>query len=114
MELVPLAIAVYNARGTPEYESLLNQLPEAYQDCYHKLIQYGAQYVITFWFAQRGEESILKMDIYDLVFEEDETLQFGYWREVITHFEAEKFWIFVLVMNGRLMIGNVFIVATQA
>jgi len=41
MELLPLAIAVYTARGTPEYESLLVQLPEAYSDRYHVIIQYG-------------------------------------------------------------------------
>jgi len=41
MELVPLAIAVYAARGTPQYESLLQQLPAAYRDCHHVIILYG-------------------------------------------------------------------------
>ena len=80
---VPLACAVYRARGTPEYEGLLEKLPAAYRDGYHRIIQYGAQYVVTFFFAQRGSESILQMEVDDLVKEEGETLQFAYWREVI-------------------------------
>ena len=34
------------------------------------------------FFAQRGRESVTKMQVSDLVYEESETLQFGYWREV--------------------------------
>ena len=82
MELVSLASAVYAARGTEQYECLLNQLPPDYRDMYHKLIAMGAQYTITMFFAQRGQESMVQMDIGDLVEETDETLQFTYWREV--------------------------------
>lgn len=39
LDLVGLAMAVYAARGTARYEDLRKQLPEEYQDSYHKVIQ---------------------------------------------------------------------------
>ena len=42
MELVGLAMAVFQARGTPRYEGLLFQLPAKFQDSWHKLIQVGS------------------------------------------------------------------------
>ena len=82
MEVVSIACDTFDARGTPEYETLLARLPEEYRDCYHKLIQMGAQYCVTLFFAQRGRESVAAMQVGDLIKEESDTLQFSYWREV--------------------------------
>ena len=82
MEVVSIACDAFDARGTPGYETLLARLPEEYRDCYHKLIQMGAQYCVTLFFAQRGRESVAAMQVGDLIKEESDTLQFSYWREV--------------------------------
>ena len=82
MEVVSIACDTFDARGTPEYETLLARLSEEYRDCYHKLIQMGAQYCVTLFFAQRGRESVAAMQVGDLIKEESDTLQFSYWREV--------------------------------
>ena len=82
MELLAQAQAVYAARGTKEYPAMLALLPEGYRDNYHQIIQKGAQYVVTLFLAQRAVESIKVMDVTDLVKEEDDTLEFSYWREV--------------------------------
>ena len=82
MELVSLACATYIHRGTDKYESILQQLPADYRDSYHILIAMGNQYVITLFFAQRGKETMASMEVDHLVKEEDETLQFAYFREV--------------------------------
>lgn len=82
MELLALAEAVYAARGTEEYPALLDMLPEAFRDSYHKILQKGAQYVITLFLAQRAVESIMEMDVKDIVKEEDDSMEFTYWREV--------------------------------
>ena len=42
----------------------------------------GNQYVITFFFAQRGKETMASLEVDHLVKEEDETLQFAYFTEV--------------------------------
>ena len=42
----------------------------------------GNQYVVTLFFAQRSKESMATMEVGHLVKEEDETLQFAYFREV--------------------------------
>lgn len=39
MDLVGLAVAVYEARGTASYEDMRKELPAQYQDSYHKVIQ---------------------------------------------------------------------------
>ena len=82
MEVVAIACATYEKRGTPEYETLLAKLPEQYRDNYHKLIQMGVQYCITFFFAQRGREGVAALKVGDLIKEESDTLKFSYWREV--------------------------------
>ena len=82
MDLLALAEAVYAARGTEHYPALLALLPEGCRDNYHKLIQKGGQYVVTLFLAQRALESIQEMNVGDLVKEEDDTLEFSYWREV--------------------------------
>lgn len=82
MDLLAQAEAVYAARGTEEYPAMLALLPEAYRDQYHKILQKGAQYVVTLFLAQRAVESIKVLDFTDLVKEEDDTLEFSYWREV--------------------------------
>ena len=82
MELVSLACAAYTNRGTDKYEGLLQQLPADYRDSYHKIIAMGNQYVVTLFFAQRSKESMATMEVGHLVKEEDETLQFAYFREV--------------------------------
>ena len=82
MELVSLACAAYIHRGTDKYEAILEQLPADYRDSYHVLIAMGNQYVITLFFAQRGKETMASMEVDHLVKEEDETLQFAYFREV--------------------------------
>ena len=82
MDLLALAEAVYAARGTKEYPALLDMLPEGFRDSYHKILQKGAQYVVTLFLAQRAVESIMEMDMADLVMEEDDSMEFAYWREV--------------------------------
>ncbi len=82
MELVSLACAAYAQRGTEQYGGILDQLPPEYKDKYHKIIAMGAQYVITMFFAQRGKDSMVQMDIGDLIKEQGDTLQFTYYREV--------------------------------
>ena len=82
MELVSLACAAYIHSGTDKYEAILEQLPADYRDSYHILIAMGNQYVITLFFAQRGKETMASMEVDHLVKEEDETLQFAYFREV--------------------------------
>jgi len=81
MDMVGLAMAVFAARGTASYEELLKQLPEEYKDSYHKLIQMGAQYVTTIFLAQRSIESMVELDVGDLVWEESDTVKFSYFRE---------------------------------
>ena len=82
MELVSLACAAYTHRGTDKYEAILQKLPSDYRNSYHKLIAMGNQYVITFFFAQRGKETMASLEVDHLVKEEDETLQFAYFTEV--------------------------------
>ena len=82
MDLLALAEAVYAARGTEHYPALLALLPDNCRDKYHKIIQKGGQYVVTLFLAQRAVESIKEMNVGDLVKEEDDTLEFSYWREV--------------------------------
>jgi c-di-GMP-related signal transduction protein len=38
------------------YKSLIEKLPLEYKDDYHRLIQYGAYYIIGMHFAKRGRE----------------------------------------------------------
>ena len=82
MELLALAEVVYASRGTEDYPALLARLPEGCRDSYHKIIQKGAQYVVTLFLAQRSVESVKEMNVEDLQKEDDETLEFSYWREV--------------------------------
>ena len=50
LDLVGLAMAVYAARGTARYEDLRKQLPEEYQDSYHKVIQVKVN-ICRLWFS---------------------------------------------------------------
>ena len=81
MEFGPQVQAVYEARGTASYETLLMELPENWRDKYHVILQYMAQYTITLLLAQRSVESIFLMEVSDLVRVEDELLTFSYWVE---------------------------------
>lgn len=42
----------------------------------------GAQYVTTIFLAQRSIESMAKLNVEDLVWEESDTVVFSYFREV--------------------------------
>lgn len=46
------------------------------------IIQMGAQYVTTIFLAQRSIESMAKLNVEDLVWEESDTVVFSYFREV--------------------------------
>lgn len=45
----------------------------------------GAQYVITIFLAQRSIESMAQLEVDDLVWEESDTVEFSYLREVIVN-----------------------------
>jgi hypothetical protein len=49
------------------------------------LLQMGAQYVITIFLAQRSIESMAQLEVDDLVWEESDTVEFSYLREVIVN-----------------------------
>ena len=42
-----------------KYQSLVAKLPEVYKNGYHKLIQYGAMFIICLFTARRGREGNL-------------------------------------------------------
>ena len=42
----------------------------------------GAQYVTTIFLAQRSIESMVELEVDDLVWEESDTVEFSYFREV--------------------------------
>ena len=56
----------------------------------------GAQYVTTIFLAQRSIESMVELDVGDLVWEESDTVKFSYFREVfcwnIVHICLGDFW----------------------
>lgn len=60
------------------------------------LPQMGAQYVTTIFLAQRSIESMVELDVGDLVWEESDTVKFSYFREVfcwnIVHICLGDFW----------------------
>ena len=83
--LVPLAVECYKTRGTAEYTTHLNKLPESYRDSYHLLIQWGVQYFITLFLGMRGIEGTKQLKVKDLVkVDSDPDVEFSYWREVNT------------------------------
>ena len=43
-------------KDTNRYKSLVQQLPEDYQDNYHRLIQMGSYFIVGMHFAKRGRE----------------------------------------------------------
>ena len=55
----------------------------------------GAQYVTTIFLAQRSIETMVKLEAEDLVWEESDTVEFSYFREVFV-----EYWIFFWVQFG--------------
>ena len=44
-----------------EYQSLIQKLPQDYKNTYHRLIQYGAMFIVCMHTARRGREGIGKL-----------------------------------------------------
>ena len=57
--VILLQIMLCKPDDTAHYKSLIEKLPLEYKDDYHRLIQYGAYYIIGMHFAKRGREGIL-------------------------------------------------------
>ena len=58
----------------------------------------GAQYVTTIFLAQRSIETMVKLEAEDLVWEESDTVEFSYLREVFVEYWIN--WIFFWVQFG--------------
>ena len=43
-------------KDSAKYKKLVQKLPDDYKDDYHRLIQYGAFFIIAMHFAKRGRE----------------------------------------------------------
>ena len=43
-------------KNSPKYKTLIDQLPFGYRDEYHRIMQFGAMYILAMSFAKRGRE----------------------------------------------------------
>ena len=60
MELMILIQKIMRCKekNSPEYQDLISQLPEAYRDSYHKILQWLVIFEILFTFGKRAVEGI--------------------------------------------------------
>ena len=45
-------------KKSTEYEYLMTKLPEGYRNSYHRLLQYGAMFILCLHCARRGREGM--------------------------------------------------------
>ena len=43
-------------KGLAKYKTLVDKLPFEYKDEYHRIMQFGAMYIVAMSFAKRGRE----------------------------------------------------------
>ena len=67
-QMLPLLLEIIKCldkKDTDRYKSLVQKLPEDYQDNYHRLIQMGSYFIVGMSFAKRGREGkIIKLAKY--------------------------------------------------
>jgi hypothetical protein len=66
-----------------EYANLLKELPVAYIDRYHELIQYGFIFTIALHWCRRAREGLAELTIEHLAKRFDEETKKWYWTKVI-------------------------------
>ena len=83
MLVILQAIMEIKDKDSIEYQTLVDKLPTAYRDTYHKLIQKGMQFIFMSLLAKRGREGIDKVQKNDFEKCYDEDGDYHYWTRVI-------------------------------
>ena len=86
--LLSLVEDLINSRGIPEYEEKLAKLPAHLHANVHKLLQWGAMFILIMFEVRRGSEGIENLEVEHFQVFEDAIFNFRYMRKVVS--EAEK------------------------
>jgi hypothetical protein len=82
-QLFQLVQEAYKSRGEADYLEKLGKIPKEYQDCYHRLMQMGAQFVLQMAEAKRAREGLHDMKKDALTLFEDRKTHFKYFQKTV-------------------------------
>ena len=86
--LLGLVEDLIKSRGTPEYETKLARLPAEHHGNVHKLLQWGAMFILVMFEVRRGNEGMEFLEVKHFKVFEDSVWDFKYMRKVVS--EVEK------------------------
>ena len=86
--LLGKVVAVFKARGTPDYQKLLSTIPANLQGKLHVVLQWGAIFVLVMFEVRRGVENLEHLEATDFIEFQDQLWDFQYIKKVVP--ETEK------------------------
>ena len=78
------------SRGTPEYEKKLAELPAEHHGDIHKLLQWGAMFILNMFEVRRGSEGMETLEVQHFKVFKDSVWDFQYMRKVVSEVEKNQ------------------------
>ena len=88
--LLSLLQNLMESRGTPEYEKKLAELPAEHHGDIHKLLQWGAMFILNMFEVRRGSEGMETLEVQHFKVFKDSVWDFQYMRKVVSEVEKNQ------------------------
>lgn len=88
--LLSLLEDLMKSRGAPEYESKLAKLPAEHHADVHKLLQWGAMFILNMFEVRRGSEGMESLEVQHFKVFKDSVWDFKYMRKVVSEIEKNQ------------------------